>query len=976
MRDRLEKVVVASSMSIYGEGLYRCPSTRGSRSRRRRARTSSSRAREWELALPVLRRSRSSRCRRRRRSRSQPASIYAVGKRDHEEMFLAWGRAYRVPATALRFFNVYGPRQALSNPYTGVAAIFASRLLNGRPPVVFEDGAPERATSSTSRTSSPGVAAALEPGAADRRARSTSARARPVSVLDVAEALGAAGSASRSSRRSAASTARATSATASPTSRSRAPSSATRRGSAFEEGMRELVGLARRPGGATTSSTRRPRRSGSVGSPASGRLARRDRRAHVERPRRHARVPRVAARGRARAARRDRRRQRLHRRHRGGRARAVPRGRAGRARRRTSASRRGTTSASGTRSSAAPTTCSCSTTTSRSSRGSSARSSRRRGGGRTRARSARKILYFEPPRPDLVRRRRASIRARGYTGATCATASATTRPRRSCGDGPRLRRRDARPARRARAGRATSTQTLFFYVEDTDWSLRARARRAPRTTSCRASRVHHKVSVDLRRREHRRRRSTTARATRSPSASGSAPLGRVRRRWRRRASSSPRTSRRRCARRSGAEALRAVRDGWRDFRRGRLGSAAPDGRAEQLLRADARGAGRARRPAARHARPRRRGRAGRPRRLPGARLHRRHDHRPRRAAPTSRRTAWERQDAEALHVRGRLVRLGRGQRRPAPLPLAAPRAARALPRRAARAARARGARLGADARRDPPRRRRRVRADGGRRQRLPLRAASATRACRTTSTAGRSARSRRRSARPRRTRAHEFLWFHELELPLSVLEVGGGRRRLGTALRALQPAARLVARVAPGQANLFAFAVLKSDELQPWLRPGEDGPVAGRGLDPPSPGMSALGMRLLRVLRPPGDRRGDERGRCSACGAETRFVLNSWLLPPDGGRRVGRVGGGVRAPRDDDLLALLGDAARAAARRRAGRALRAGRGLRRGAGRGARLPRARTSPRSTRSARCTRCSRACRSSGTPSTVPRRCRART
>jgi SAM-dependent methyltransferase len=71
----------------------------------------------------------------------------------------------------------------------------------------------------------------------------------------------------------------------------------------------------------------------------------------------------------------------------------------------------------------------------------------------------------------------------------------------------------------------------------------------------------------------------------------------------------------------------------------------------------------------------------------------------------------------------------------------------------------------------------------------------------------------------------EYVWFHELELPLSVYEVGGGRRAVGRALRALQPAARLAARVAPGQANLFAFAVLKSDELQPWLRPGDGGPV-------------------------------------------------------------------------------------------------------------------------------------------------------
>jgi dTDP-L-rhamnose 4-epimerase len=82
----------------------------------------------------------------------KPASIYAIGKRDHEEMFLVCGRAYRVPVTALRFFNVYGPRQALSNPYAGVAAIFASpaerrcaRRLRG--------WSPSPATSYTSATS-------------------------------------------------------------------------------------------------------------------------------------------------------------------------------------------------------------------------------------------------------------------------------------------------------------------------------------------------------------------------------------------------------------------------------------------------------------------------------------------------------------------------------------------------------------------------------------------------------------------------------------------------------------------------------------------------------------------------------------------------------------------------------------------------------------------------------------------------------
>jgi dTDP-L-rhamnose 4-epimerase len=66
--------------------------------------------------------------------------VYALSKRDQEELCLIYGRTYGVPVTALRFFNIYGTRQALSNPYTGVAAIFASRLINGQVPLVFEDG--------------------------------------------------------------------------------------------------------------------------------------------------------------------------------------------------------------------------------------------------------------------------------------------------------------------------------------------------------------------------------------------------------------------------------------------------------------------------------------------------------------------------------------------------------------------------------------------------------------------------------------------------------------------------------------------------------------------------------------------------------------------------------------------------------------------------------------------------------------------
>jgi dTDP-L-rhamnose 4-epimerase len=117
----------------------------------------------------------------------QPTSVYAVGKRDHEELTLAVGRAYGIPATALRFFNVYGPRQALSNPYTGVAAIFSSRLLNGRAPIVFEDGRQSRDFVHVGDVAG-AVRAALEPGRGDDEAVNV-ATGRSVTVADVATTL-------------------------------------------------------------------------------------------------------------------------------------------------------------------------------------------------------------------------------------------------------------------------------------------------------------------------------------------------------------------------------------------------------------------------------------------------------------------------------------------------------------------------------------------------------------------------------------------------------------------------------------------------------------------------------------------------------------------------------------------------------------------------------------------------------------------
>lgn len=136
-RNKIKKIIVAASMSSYGEGKYQCkihgeirPELRSEREMQKG---------DFEVHCP--------KCNRylkptptNEETRQICNSVYAVNKRDQEEMFLAVGRAYKIPAVALRYFNVYGPRQSLSNPYTGVAAIFMSRIKNGNPPVIYEDG--------------------------------------------------------------------------------------------------------------------------------------------------------------------------------------------------------------------------------------------------------------------------------------------------------------------------------------------------------------------------------------------------------------------------------------------------------------------------------------------------------------------------------------------------------------------------------------------------------------------------------------------------------------------------------------------------------------------------------------------------------------------------------------------------------------------------------------------------------------------
>jgi len=141
IRDSLEKMVVASSMSIYGEGQYRC-NTCGEVYPTLRS-TAQLQSKEWEIRCPNCHGA-VSHMGTREDKPLFPTSIYAITKRDHEEMFLVVGRSYGIPTVALRYFNIYGTRQALSNPYTGVAAIFSSRILNNAAPVIYEDGLQSR----------------------------------------------------------------------------------------------------------------------------------------------------------------------------------------------------------------------------------------------------------------------------------------------------------------------------------------------------------------------------------------------------------------------------------------------------------------------------------------------------------------------------------------------------------------------------------------------------------------------------------------------------------------------------------------------------------------------------------------------------------------------------------------------------------------------------------------------------------------
>ena len=137
----VQKLILASSRAVYGEGQCVChncgivfPEFR-SRQRLEEQR--------WEVGCPncgeaVIPTATGE------DKPLKPGSVYAITKRDQEEMCLSIGNAAGIPVIALRYFNVYGPRQSLSNPYTGIISIFTSRILRGKPPEIYENGLESR----------------------------------------------------------------------------------------------------------------------------------------------------------------------------------------------------------------------------------------------------------------------------------------------------------------------------------------------------------------------------------------------------------------------------------------------------------------------------------------------------------------------------------------------------------------------------------------------------------------------------------------------------------------------------------------------------------------------------------------------------------------------------------------------------------------------------------------------------------------
>jgi dTDP-L-rhamnose 4-epimerase len=183
----ISKIVVASSMSIYGEGLYRC-SEHGEFAPGLRP-ADALRSKQWEVQCPVCG-DELSPVPTTESKELKPNSVYAITKMDQELLCLNVAGAYDIDATAVRYFNAYGPGQSLSNPYTGVAAIFISRVLNGQRPLVNEDGHQLRDFVHVDDIAAGTVAALTSPNSAGKVYNLGSGQ--PISIYDLAVEVAAA----------------------------------------------------------------------------------------------------------------------------------------------------------------------------------------------------------------------------------------------------------------------------------------------------------------------------------------------------------------------------------------------------------------------------------------------------------------------------------------------------------------------------------------------------------------------------------------------------------------------------------------------------------------------------------------------------------------------------------------------------------------------------------------------------------------
>jgi len=183
-KHKVKKLIVASSMSIYGEGAYRCKSCGEFYPEQRSV--NDLKNGKWEMHCPI--------CKKEANPIPTgedkplfPTSIYAYSKKEQEDLSLLTGKTYGIPTVALRYFNIYGPRQSLSNPYTGVCAIFSSMIKNNHAPIVYEDGRQSRDFVNVKDIVAANIFV-MNNSKADYQAFNVGT-GRPTSVLEIAELL-------------------------------------------------------------------------------------------------------------------------------------------------------------------------------------------------------------------------------------------------------------------------------------------------------------------------------------------------------------------------------------------------------------------------------------------------------------------------------------------------------------------------------------------------------------------------------------------------------------------------------------------------------------------------------------------------------------------------------------------------------------------------------------------------------------------